>query len=269
MFGISIAVAKKNRLIIKRAYPWSFMWSRVSGAFFALAVPIMLYYFVFGQTVSEDFKAFADGSDYLNYIVWGAAMNVLSFSTLMNVGRCLITELREGTLDNFLISPASRAGYYLGTYAEQLLRSLLEALLIIIFGFIAGARFAPENIPEVFVCIIISSMAFFSLSILVSTIMVYTRDTYLVQNTIFLCMSCICEVAFPIEFLPGWVGRIANIFPLTPALTITRACLSGTFSLEDYRNEMIRIIVLSMVYFLTGYFGFIKYEKKLIEEVLA
>ena len=244
MLDTVFAVIKKNRKIVKRAYPWSFIWSRVSGAFFSMAVPFLLYFFVFDKKLSTEYAEYSRGCTYLNYILLGAVLNVLSFSTLMSVGRCLITEQREGTLDNFLLSPASRTGYFIGAYIEQLGRSMLEAVFIIVFGILFGARLKLEYIPSIIVCIIFSSVAFFSVSILVSTIMLYTRDTYLVQNTLFLIMSCICGVEFPIEFFPKIIQYISRIFPLTYTINIIRACASGNFTYEIYRFDIIMIIVL-------------------------
>lgn len=266
---IVISVFKKNRRIVTRAYPWSFIWSRVSCAVFALLAPLLLYYFVFKNSLSTSYIEFSNGCNYLNYIVLGQVLNVLSFSTLMNVGRCLITEQREGTLENFLLSPASRFYYYIGTYIEQFGRSLMEATLVLIFGFIVGVRIDISFIPSICFCIIFSSIAFFSLSILVSTIMIYFRDTYLVQNTLFLIMSCICGVVFPIEYFPKGLQILSQLFPLTYSLKLIRQCSVGTFSIQDSYLDIFIIICMSVIYFFIGYIGFRKYETKLIEDVLA
>lgn len=269
MLRTMVAVMKKNRISVKRAYPWSFIWSRVSGAFFSMAVPLMLYYLVFKRVVSDEYLEYSNGCSYLTYITLGEVLNVLSFSTFMSVGRCLITEQREGTLDNFLLSPASRMGYYVGSYIEQFGRSMMEAVFVVAFGVVFGARIELRNIPSIVLCVVISSVAFFSISILVSTIMLYTRDTYLVQNTLFLLMSCICGVAFPIEFFPKWIQVISGVFPLTYTLNITRACASGNFEFHEYISDILYLIILSIVFLFVGYWGFRKHEKKLIENVLA
>lgn len=215
MINICKAVYRKNRAIVKRAYPWSFIISRISGGVFGCLFPILLYYLVFNKQVSEGFYSSSNQIDYITYIVFGEILAILSFSTLMNVGRCLIGEIREGTLDTFLLSPASRIGYYIGAYIEQLGRSTIEALSVLFIGLILGARFPIQSLPFMVIIFFVSSLAFFSVSILVSTIMVYTRDTYLVQNTFNFIMYCICGVVFPITYLPKFVQYISNLFPLT------------------------------------------------------
>ena len=98
------AVYKKNRTISLRAYPWSFIISRVSGGIIGVLLPLVLYYFVFDQKNTVSMAFALDGLDYVTYVITGEILSILSFSILMNVGRCLITEIREGTLDTFLLS---------------------------------------------------------------------------------------------------------------------------------------------------------------------
>lgn len=264
------AVYKKNREIVLRAYPWSFMISRTVGGIFGLILPLVLYYFIFDKKLSIDMKNSVGDISYITYVVTGEILSILSFSTLMSVGRCLITEIREGTLDTFLLSPASRLGYYIGTYLEQFWRSILEAVIVLIFGIIFGARIDIVRIPALIAVMVIASFSFFSLAMLVSSIMVYTRDTYLVQNTFYLIMHFLCGVVFPIEYLPRLFRIISNLFPLTPSIKLFRLCISYS---PDSEKEMvilvIQIILLSSIYALMGYFTFRKMETKLIEDVLA
>lgn len=263
------AVYKKNRAIVTRAYPWSFIISRISGGIFSLILPIILFYFVFNKNLSVEMKSSIQGMNYITYIITGEILSILSFSILMNVGRCLITEIREGTLDTFLLSPASRMGYYIGTYLEQFVRSLLECISVLIVGLILGARISINKIPLIICVIIFSSIAFFSLAILISSIMVFTRDTYLVQNTFYLIMHCICGVIFPLEYLPKSIQLLSNLFPLTPAIKLFRICITGRVDFGNIVFQIVQLIVLSVIYIVVGYIGFRKMETKLIEEVLA
>ena len=172
MFQIIYAVYKKNRNIVLRAYPWSFTISRITGAFFSLLFPVLIYYFVFQHRVSEKFIKYVGTDNYLSYIVIGQALDILAFATLMNVGRCLITEIREGTLEPFITSSASRIQYFIGAYLEQFVRSMIEYILICIIGFLLGVRLPLEKIGSFVFIVILSSISFFSVSILISTVMV-------------------------------------------------------------------------------------------------
>lgn len=270
MIRVIKSVYKKNRIIALRAYPMSFMISRVIGGMFGLILPFVLYYIVFNKQLAVDIQESLNGISYITYIVTGEILSILSFSTLMSVGRCLITEIREGTLDTFLLSPASRLGYYVGAYLEQFWRSILESLAVLVFGLIFGARIRLEKVPILILVIVFSSISFFSLAMLVSSIMVYTRDTYLVQNTFYMLMHFICGVVFPLEFLPYPIRVLSNLFPLTPAIKLIRLSLLERSLLGNEAVMLIlQIIILSVIYAIGGYYTFRRMETKLIEDVLA
>lgn len=269
MLDIVKAVYRKNRTTARRAYPWSFIVSRITGGILAVCFPVFIYYFIFKGKVTSSFSNYAATSDYVTFIVLGSSVQTLSFATLMNVGRCLITEIREGTLDVFLLSSASRIGYFIGCYIEQFLRSVMEFLVILLVGFILGANIEIQKIILLAELICIASIAFFSVSILVSTIMVFTRDTYITQNTFFAVMALVSGVFFPVEYLPNWVQYISNIFPLTPILKLFRSCISGGQTLAQNVPLLVQVIALSLIYFTIGYLWFRKLEKKLVEEVYS
>ena len=87
---------KKIRIGILRAVPWSFMVSRVTTGVTQIVFPYFIYVYFMKGNLNSEFSQYADGADYMTYIVLGSALNVLAVSTLMNIGRALITELREG-----------------------------------------------------------------------------------------------------------------------------------------------------------------------------
>ena len=73
----------------------------------------------------------------------------------------------------------------------------------------------------------------------------YTRDTYLTQNTLFVTMSLVCGITYPIQYLPDWVQNVAQIFPLTPAVTLFRNVVIGHENLISNHLLIVQILVLS------------------------
>jgi ABC-2 type transport system permease protein len=267
VFLTAKAVTLKNRIITNRAYPLSSFTERVVGSIFSIIFPVFIYYFIFNCHISESFTKHANTMDYLTYIVLGQSVNIIAVSTLMSVGRCMITEIREGTLDNFLLSPASRIGYFLGSYVEQFLRSMLEFSLVLLVGITLGARIPAEKIPIIALFIIFMSLVCFCMAILISTIMVFTKDTYITQNTFFLLIDFICGVLFPVECLPHWLQYISQLMPLTSALKAFRNCILGNQSLQDNWILLAYSSIISIVFLAIGYCYFRKFEKKLIENI--
>ncbi len=96
--------------------------------------------------------------------------------------------------------------------------------------------------------------------------MVFTRDTFITQNTLFIIITVVAGVAFPVSYLPSIVQIVSYLIPLTSAISIVRLLVSyQTIPLMLW----LIMSVESIIYFYIGYFWFRKVEKKLIEEVLS
>lgn len=260
---------KRIRTGILRAVPWSFMISRVATGITQIVFPYFIYVFFMNRNVTETFFQYTGGAEYMTYIVLGSALNVLAVSTLMNIGRALITELREGTLEVLLLAPSSRRPYFIGCLVEQTTRALLEFGTVLLVGALLGANLAPIFSFRAIISILLAIFSFFCMGIFLSCIMLYTRDTYITQNTLFVSMSLICGIAFPIQYLPEWVQHLAQLFPLTPAVTLFRSTVIQQEQLLNHIDLIGQILLLSGIYLLIGSLWNQKLERTLIENIFG
>lgn len=269
MWQVVVSTYKKNRIGILRAVPWSFMVSRIVNGITQIIFPYFIYHYFMHGNLSSEFCEYANGADYMTYVVLGSALNVLAVATLMNIGRALITELREGTLEILLLSPAPRNKYFLGCMLEQTTRALLEFGTVLIVGALLGADLKYFVSFSTIVAIVLAIFSFFCMGITLSSVMLYTRDTYLTQNTLFVMMSLVCGITYPIQYLPEWVRNLAQIFPLTPAVTLFRNVVIGHQNLENNYLLIVQLIFLSFTYLLVGALWYKNMERKLVENIFG
>ncbi len=269
MFNIIIATYTKNRIGIKRALPWSFIFSRVVGGISTIVFPYFIFYYFANGNLSSEFLSYTSGADYMTYIVLGSVLNVLAVATLMNVGRALMTELREGTLEPLLLSPASRSGYFVGCLFEQTSRALLEAAAVLIVGWLLGAHVVSVFSLDSIATIILATISFFCLGLFLSSVMMKTRDTYITQNTLFNTMTLVCGVVFPLEYLPSWIQAVAQIFPLTPAIRLFRLVVINGESIFSNLSDVFHIVVLCVIYATIGMLWYREIEKTLLEKIFG
>ena len=260
---------KRIRTGILRAVPWSFMVSRVATGVTQILFPYFLYRYFMKGNLSPAFLRYTGGADYITYIVLGSALNVLAVSTLMNVGRALITELREGTLEVLLLAPASRGPYFAGCLWEQTARALLEFGATLLVGALLGARLGPLFSLSALAAIGLAILSFFCMGLLLSGVMLRTRDTYITQNTLFVTMSLVCGVVFPIQYLPEWVQRLAQVFPLTPAVELFRSAVLRQEPLSAHPGWILQILLLSGLYLLAGVLWNRRLEKTMLENIFG
>ena len=266
---VILATAKKNRRTVKRAYPFSLIISRLSNGFFGIVVPICIYYLLFNGNISNRFVSITQSDDYVTYLVVGEALNIFCFAIIMNVGRSLVKEIREGTIESIMLSPASRMCFLLGCFVEQSFRAICEFIFILLIGFVFGARFNVNSILGFCFLLLIALVSFFSFSVLLACLMVLLRDTYICQNTIFFIMRMFCGIAFPIEYLPSDLRFISEIIPLSHVIRLFRNYVILHCSIESQTQGITKIVCMSIVMFLLGVICLKYIEQGLVERVFS
>ena len=98
--------------------------------------------------------------------------------------------------------------------------------------------------------------------------MIYTRDTFISQNTLFILLVFLTGVSFPSYYLPKWLQIFSNLIPLTHATNVLRAVANGNINNSTWLSVGIAIFE-GAIYFFIGYKWFKTLEKKLIEEAFS
>jgi len=269
MIQTAKATFSRNMISMLRAYPWTFFISHILSGIYTVLFGYFTYHYVFQGALHNDFSRFSGTNDYLSYIFLGGAMYAFSVSTLMNVSRSLITEFREGTLEALFLTPSSRKGYFLGNVLQQVSRTIIEFIIIILFGSLFGLSLEGVNVVSSLIVWFAAILAFFAQALVLGSIMLYFRDTYISQNTLFVIMAFVSGVTFPIQYLPSWLYPLSSIMPLTPALQAFRNSFIEGQSLVTSSEAFIHMGVLTIIYFVIGSIGIKKAEKIIMEKNLG
>lgn len=247
-----LATMKRNFISQIRAYPIGFFLGNITTCFFIVMGSFFVYSIVFEKNVSADFIAYSNTSDYMSYVILGSLIYMFVVRTFLNVSRSFITEMREGTIDSLLIAPLNHIGYLCGNMLEQIITTTMEVLAALIISLPFGLKFQSVNITSALVCIIISLLSFFGMSVILCGIMVYLRDTYISQNTVFAIINLLCGIAFPIQYLPKWAQNISNLIPVTYSLKIMRNSVLSGMSIFNQRQDFIILLLQGVCYCIVG-----------------
>ena len=269
MFAIVKATFIRNTMVMLRAYPWSFVIGHILSGVYTVLFAYFTYHYVFAGSLDNRFLEYTGSSDYLSYVILGGACYSLAVSTLMNVSRSLITELREGTLDALLLTPSSRKGYFVGNVLQQLMRTIFEFTVILVFGLLFGLTLSHANLWGAVITWLLSTFAFFCQALLLGSLMLRFRDTYITQNTLFVIMAFVSGVTFPQQYLPEWVQPISLIMPLAPATEAFRNSAILGLDLTASTPQLIHLAILSVIYLLIGAWGIRRMEKRVLETVFG
>lgn len=257
-----LSTAKRNLTMQTRAYPIDFFVSKLLSCFFTVLGSFFIYSIVFKGNVSGEFIKYSKTTDYMSFAILGSFMYLFVVGTFLNVSRSFITEMREGTLDSLLISPVSYMGYLSGNMLEQTMITAGELLTAMLITLPFGLKFASINAAATILCIAMTLVALFGMAIILSAIMIYYKDTYLSQNTVFSIIYLTTGILFPIQYLPSWVQLISNCIPITYSLRILRSSVLTGLDIASQARDFTLLAVLAAIYFAVGILLINKIVKK-------
>jgi ABC-2 type transport system permease protein len=254
------AIIYRNQISDIRAYPWTFTLGHLLNSTYIILVSFFSYHYLIKGQLDNNFSNFAGTNDYLTYVIIGGLLSTISVSMMMNISRSLITEWREGTLEVLLLSPASRSSYFIGTAIQQLYRVLIELVPALIIALFLGLKFANPSISVV-LGFLLFMFACFSLALVLGGVMLYTRDTYFVQNNLFTVTGLVCGFLFPIEYLPIPFQWLSMVFPLTDSVFLFRDTILTGVPIWEHPLKIFTVIALSLVYTILGAY-IVKYSER-------
>lgn len=266
-FSIFKANIYKYFITLLRAYPKSFFIGGILSITYALLFSSLVYTSVFQGKLDDSFIQQTNSSNYMGYIVIGVLIYSFTVSTLLNVSRSLITERRMGTLESVMLAPYNKGMYFLAYMLAQTLHTLLELCFSLPILWILGVHFESFHLLDFMLVFILALYSFLGLSLLLANVMLYTRDTYISQNTLFTLMFLICGVNFPITYLPKMVQEIAQLIPVTHVIQLFRAILLEGNRISQYPKSILALVFLGTIYIMIGFLLLHRVEKIALEKI--
>lgn len=266
-YKVLCGTMKKNLLVQIRAYPISFLTSNLLDGFFVVFNAWMMERYLFQGALSDQFIHAAGISDYISYAVTGSLVYLFTVRTCLNVSRTLVTELRQGTLESLMLAPFNRIEYFLASMLVQTLTTSMEILLSVFISIPFGANYSQINLPGFLVSMGVSLYSFFSISLILGSIMLYTRNTYLTQNTLFAFLFLVCGITFPADFLPVWLKQISDWIPVTYAVTLIRNSILHGSGVYEQSGLLIKTVMVSTLYTFVGFQFMKQTEKAALEKI--
>jgi ABC-2 type transport system permease protein len=190
----------------------------------------VIWLFLFGEMFRRiiDIPGFAYQGSYLAYLIPGiVAMNAMSGN--MWAGMAMIEEIDRGTLNRFLVTPASRLAIMNASVVEQAVSTTIQTLIIVGLGAAGGARY-PGGAAGIVVLVVASIEVgvFWGALSNLTGMLVRVREAIIGVYTFFMLPLMFLSSAFiQPGFLPGWMQAIASRNPLNWEVQIGRSALSA------------------------------------------
>ncbi|MCL7364866.1 MULTISPECIES: ABC transporter permease [Streptomyces] len=197
-----------------------------------LLTPVMLlllFVYVFGDTISAGIGGAPDRSAYIAYLVPGLLLMTIG-STTIGTAVSVSNDMSEGIIARFRTMPIHRGSVLTGHVVGSVLQSVISVILV---GAVAAAiGFRSTDATPVEWLAALGLLVLFTLAltwIAVGMGLISPNAEAASNNALpLIFLPLISSTFVPIDAMPGWFQPIAEYQPFTPAIETLRGLLLGT-----------------------------------------
>ena len=199
----------------------------IAGTLIQPVIFLVLFTQVFGEVATGAINRGGGGAvSYETFLLPAIAMQVsLAAGAASGIG--LVNDMEEGMFEKVLVTPMSRTAVFIGKTAAELVRILVQIVIILGMGVLLGAEIATGALGVVgIVCIgILFSLWFVALSNITAVVTRDQESTIIGANLLQFPLLFVSSAFLPLEFLPGWIQTIAQFNPVTYGVDGARALM--------------------------------------------
>lgn len=166
---------------------------------------------------------------YLAFMTPGVLLMTVLFGGVF-AGMSIVWDRRIGYLEKLLAAPISRAAIPLGKMLAAVVQGGFQGLLILLIATGLGVRFAT-GLPGALFALLVAMVFSFTLSgfSLALAVRLKSQETLMaVVNFFTMPLMFTSNALFPREAMPRWLAAVAQVNPVTHAVTpIRQVLLSG------------------------------------------
>jgi ABC-2 type transport system permease protein len=186
----------------------------------------VIWLLLFGKLLSPVMAHGASTASYIAFLAPGVVAMTALFASGWS-GMVFVSEMQQGTLNRFLVTPARRGALISGRLNYQAITVVIQSVIILLIGLAAGARYpAGIGILAVFLlCGAFLAMAFSSLSNAIGLLTRSAESVIGVAQFLVLPLAFLSSAFVPRNLMPGWISAIATYNPVNWLIEVGRESL--------------------------------------------
>ncbi|MFB6138953.1 MAG: ABC transporter permease [Halosimplex sp.] len=200
----------------------------VVGSLVQPVIFLVLFTQVFGQVATGAISRGGADISYETFLLPAIAMQV-SLAAAAGSGIGLVNDMEEGMFEKVLVTPMSRTAVFLGKTAAELLRIVVQMVLILVLGVALGAHVATGVLGAVgIICMgMLFSLWYVAFTNIVAILTQDQESTIIGANLLQFPLLFVSTAFLPLEVLPNWIQTVARFNPVTYGVDGARALMLG------------------------------------------
>lgn len=185
---------------------------------------------VLDQIGLEILKQTFGTSDYFSFLAAGMLSFIVLF-TSMQSGMSIVWDRRLGVLDRILTTPVARGNIIIGKVLSAVIRSLVQATIVLVVAILLGMTFYPGINPldflVVYAALFLMAFGLSSLFLMLALRATSWESQMAIMNLLNLPLLFTSNAFYPVKSMPYWLKPVAYINPLTYSNGVARGLLLG------------------------------------------
>lgn len=197
--------------------------------------------------------------DYVDFLVPGILAMTIMNSGMIGLASAFVTYRERGILRRIRATPFPLPSFIAARITSQVIVSLAQACILIAAGVLIVGFKINGNLLNVFVMVVIGSLAFLSLGFVVAAFARNQETADSLANGLTFPMLFLSGVFFPVDSAPGWLQPFMRIMPLRYLVDALRDLMVRGGNLPDQWLNMLVMLATGTIGFLLA-IRFFKWE---------
>ncbi len=195
-------------------------------------------------------------SSYFSFMAVGMLAFVVLFTTMFS-GMSIVWDRRLGFLNKVLSTPASRSSIIMSKVFISVIRSLIQAGIVliaaVILGLQFGVNFTPLTLLAVFAALFLMCIGLSALFVAIAIRSTKWETQMAIMNLLNLPLLFASNALFPTALMPNWLQDVAQLNPVTYGVDAAREfILYDTINWTNVTNDFLFLGVFAVVFAAIG-----------------
>ena len=204
--------------------------------------PILLFFSLFQPIIflllfTQLFSRFAEipgfpASSYLLFATPGIVLQN-SFASAFQSGIAMVDDLKSGYLEKMLVTQVSRPAIFLGRIATDVVRTIIQSLIILLLAFIMGAS-PVTGVPGLLTMLLTISLfgvAWSGISISLGLKTKNAETVFGIGGFLTFPLLFMSTALTPVTFMPDWMQNVSKLNPISYTVDALRVVMLTGFDL--------------------------------------
>jgi ABC transporter DrrB family efflux protein len=204
---------------------------------------VLLFVYVFGGAIETP------GFEYVDFLMPGIIVQSIAFGGFVTA-LGLAEDLKKGLIDRFRSLPMWGPAVLTGRLLADVGTNVIQLAVMIVVGIAAGFRFSA-GVPDIIAGIALLLLLGYAFSWVFAFIGLSASSPEASNAygfTILFPITFVSSAFVPVESMPGWLERIAEVNPFTTMVDAIRALFLDTPAGNDVWGAVVWALVIIFVF---------------------